>query len=672
MKIRNGCRLGWTGLALAVLLSAGCGSGGGGGAPAAAWYEDVDGDGYTTGNLQVSVTQPEGYVAETDVVDLDAVDCDDTSAAVNPAAAENCNEIDDNCDLSVDEGVTTAFYADLDADGYGDAASTTQACSAPAGYVADNTDCDDAGAAAFPGASESCNGIDDNCDGTTDEGVTLAFYADVDADGYGDAAVSLQACSAPAGYVSDAADCDDAMAAVHPGAAEICNGTDDDCDGATLDGSGEAALGNGCDGTDGDLCAEGTLACVGGAMECSDTSSGNIELCNGLDDDCDDSTADGSGEATLGNGCDGTDGDLCAEGTLACVGGAMECSDISSGNMELCNGLDDDCDDSTADGSGEAALGNACDGPDGDLCAEGTLACVGGAMECSDTSSGNMELCNGLDDDCDIATADAPARRRHGNGCDGTDGDLCAEGTLACVGGAMECSDTSSGTMELCNGLDDDCDGSTADGSGEATFGNGCDGTDGDLCAEGTLACVGGAMECSDTSSDNLELCNGADDDCDGAADNNLTAPPASNQNGVCAGAVQVCLGPPAGWTTTAASRATSRRNPLRRTRQRLRRDGRRGGDLDLLLGQRRRRLRRRQRSHPGLLCSHGVRGQCGRLRRHSTQRSTRMRPRSPETGSMRTATETWRATPMRVRTRRFPRVRSSSSTDREATSTRI
>src|SRR5207249_7850546 len=137
--------------------------------------------------------------------------------------------VDNNCDGQVDEGVKSTFYQDSDKDGFGNPKAPTQACSAPAGYIVDNTDCDDTKASVHPGATETCNGIDDNCNGTIDEGVKSTFYRDADGDGYGNAASTTQACSAPAGYVANSTDCNDASAAIHPGATEICNGVDDNC-----------------------------------------------------------------------------------------------------------------------------------------------------------------------------------------------------------------------------------------------------------------------------------------------------------------------------------------------------------------------------------------------------------------------------------------------------------
>jgi Leucine-rich repeat (LRR) protein len=90
--------------------------------------------------------------------------------SVSTTAMEICNNIDDDCDGLVDEGVQLTFYADTDGDGYGDINSTTLACTAPPGYVVNNTDCDDTDPNVNPGEIENCaNGIDDDCDGFVDE-----------------------------------------------------------------------------------------------------------------------------------------------------------------------------------------------------------------------------------------------------------------------------------------------------------------------------------------------------------------------------------------------------------------------------------------------------------------------------------------------------------------------
>lgn len=123
------------------------------------------------------------------------------------------------------------LYADSDGDGYGNAAVSIQACSTHAGYVSDTTDCDDSNSQVYPGATEVCNSYDDDCDGSIDEGLDSVWYADADGDGYGNASVSVQACTQPSAYVANSDDCDDNNNAINPNAEEVLNGLDDDCNG---------------------------------------------------------------------------------------------------------------------------------------------------------------------------------------------------------------------------------------------------------------------------------------------------------------------------------------------------------------------------------------------------------------------------------------------------------
>ncbi|MCC6725909.1 MAG: hypothetical protein IT258_15480, partial [Saprospiraceae bacterium] len=159
-------------------------------------------------------------------------DCDDSNGGINPAATEVCNGVDDDCDGDIDEsGAAATWYADADGDTYGDPLVSQMACAAPMGYVANDDDCDDSNGGINPAATEVCNGVDDDCDGSTDEGVQLTFYADTDGDTYGDPLVSQMACAAPMGYVANDNDCDDSNGGINPAATEVCNGVDDDCDG---------------------------------------------------------------------------------------------------------------------------------------------------------------------------------------------------------------------------------------------------------------------------------------------------------------------------------------------------------------------------------------------------------------------------------------------------------
>jgi MYXO-CTERM domain-containing protein len=131
------------------------------------WYYDGDSDGYGDPTTAVDAcSAPARHVAN-------GADCDDARASSNPIATEYCNGYDDDCDGVVDEGSAadaSTWYLDADGDGYGIPGSTTRACSLPAGYSAVATDCDDGRAADHPGATETCDGRDNDCDGLVDEG----------------------------------------------------------------------------------------------------------------------------------------------------------------------------------------------------------------------------------------------------------------------------------------------------------------------------------------------------------------------------------------------------------------------------------------------------------------------------------------------------------------------
>ncbi|MFI5172554.1 MAG: MopE-related protein [Chitinophagales bacterium] len=130
------------------------------------WYADADGDGFgDAGTTVIACEPPAGYVA-------DFSDCNDADNAVIPGGSEICNAIDDNCDGNIDEGVLIAFYADADGDGFGTSDLIIYDCTAPAGYSSSDMDCDDAANSVNPDAEEILNGVDDNCDGAIDEGLT--------------------------------------------------------------------------------------------------------------------------------------------------------------------------------------------------------------------------------------------------------------------------------------------------------------------------------------------------------------------------------------------------------------------------------------------------------------------------------------------------------------------
>ncbi|MES2643350.1 MAG: MopE-related protein [Myxococcota bacterium] len=160
--------------------------------------------------------------------------------AVGPAACtgkEGANDEVDPADSTADEDDcddARMVYLDADQDGYGTATTMERACDAPAGYVDDDTDCDDAALGVHPGAEEVCDAVDNDCDGTVDVGAVdaVTWYADVDGDGFGDSAVAVVACDGAEDLVAEPTDCDDTLPLVYPGAPELCDGAANDCDSA--------------------------------------------------------------------------------------------------------------------------------------------------------------------------------------------------------------------------------------------------------------------------------------------------------------------------------------------------------------------------------------------------------------------------------------------------------
>jgi hypothetical protein len=288
-----------------------------------------------------------------------------------------------------------------------------------------------------------------------------------------------------------------------PGCGDGVVDTGEECDDGDEIDNNECS--NGCVEVLGDLCSP----CATDA-ECGRV----VDLCVELDD---------------GDACamDCSDGSACPDN--------FECTDILSGGTVVArqclpeSRLCGDCSDGDGDGYG---VGTSCLGPD-----------------CDDTDDeihpGAAERCDGADNDCDGAEdEDFPAL---GDPCDGSDADLCANGTVVCTpdGAGTACGpETVENVPERCNGTDDDCDG-IADEDFPA-LGTPCDGGDADRCANGTMVCTadGAGTVCGPETVENVpEICNGADDDCDGLTDAADAADllaadtrPCERTGGVCAG----------------------------------------------------------------------------------------------------------------------------------------
>ncbi|MFM2164654.1 MAG: hypothetical protein RL325_1091, partial [Planctomycetota bacterium] len=626
-----------------------------------AYFADADADGYGAGAAINRCQAPAGHSTI-------AGDCNDANPAVRPGVAELCNGVDDNCAGGIDEGLPTfTYFADSDADAFGNAGSSIVTCqtSAPAGFVVDATDCNDASASVRPGAPETCAdlAVDNDCDSSTAESEAidrLTFFADADGDGAGDPAATTLACSAPAGFVANSNDqCPTEAALTEPrtyyrdadndgfGSAAspstVCAPsapagfvtTSNDCDDAQLlyadaDGDGHGAGAPAACGvtsnddlcpnttirivpatwyadTDGDgfgaastatsACDQPSAAHILAAGDCDDSSAaarpGAAELCAdfGIDNNCDgavadvdanapdktdfyaDADADGHSIAVTARFCPGTTN----AGFIATLSSPIDCNDGNAAihpaateicdpanTDENCSGAADDLDagvsdasrsdffaDADADGHSVAAATRFCDIRAGYLAAQSSPA------DCNDTNPaihpGGMELCNGIDDDCnEVVDNDLTYRTYYRDG-DGDGFGVAVETESTCTGSpsagfavlAGDCNDANpavrpnateicdaANTDENCNGSADDLDPGVSDATRTGYFADAD--ADGFTVNAATRFCdlpasgydIAPEGDCNDASAainpGAQEICDAAntDEDCDGSADN--------------------------------------------------------------------------------------------------------------------------------------------------------
>ncbi|MEW5801121.1 MAG: MopE-related protein [bacterium] len=253
-------------------------------APLPAYYLDNDQDGYGDSSKPMqTLTATQGYVDNPN-------DCNDNDATINPAAQEVCDNMDNDCDDKIDEDLTqtcpdgegkascqngqwvgccvptpeTCDSKDNDCDSKIDE-DLTQTCSTACGQGIET--CQNGkwtGCTAPQPQTETCDGKDNDCDNQIDEEVKSTYYADNDKDTYGNPSQSIQACSAPSGYVVDKTDCNDTDNRIHPGAPEIpCNDKDDDCVG----GDDCSHIGECVEDNSGTIDIVGTQERVGGEIQ---------------------------------------------------------------------------------------------------------------------------------------------------------------------------------------------------------------------------------------------------------------------------------------------------------------------------------------------------------------------------------------------------------------------
>ncbi len=194
------------------------------------YYLDNDGDAFGQNSSAQTLCQNPGV----GYVTLGG-DCDDSNASINPNATEICDGIDNDCNGLTDDGLLFAmYYVDADGDGFGDEATGVESCSQPQNTITIGGDCDDANDQIYPGATEICDGIDNDCDGVDDNGLNFTtYYTDADNDGFGTGSTGLSFCENPGiGFSTNNQDCNDSNGQINPNATDIlANGIDENCDG---------------------------------------------------------------------------------------------------------------------------------------------------------------------------------------------------------------------------------------------------------------------------------------------------------------------------------------------------------------------------------------------------------------------------------------------------------
>ncbi len=296
---------------------------------------------------------------------------------------------------------------------------------------------------------------------------------------------------------------------------EICDGVDNDCDGAV--DNDPTDTGDAC-GSDVGECQPGALTCSEGRLVCAGGVQPRDEVCNGLDDDCDNAADEGA--IDVGGVC-GTNVGECRTGVNTCQGGALVCFRSVEPVPEVCDALDNDCD-------GRADEGGVCErcrqagderdcGTDRGECQVGTQVCGEDLFwgPCVGSVDPEPEVCDGLDNNCDGQVDEVFPGMNHD--C-GSNVGACMPGYWACVDGERQCLDEVGPKAELCNGHDDDCNGAIDDAPEDEGLGEPC-GTDEGACEVGMLTCSRGNLICAGGVAPRPELCNGIDDDCDGALD---------------------------------------------------------------------------------------------------------------------------------------------------------
>ncbi len=462
----------------------------------------------------------------------DGFDCDPLDPLVAPSKVEVCDGLDNDCDNDVDEG-----FPDADGDGVADCAGDDDVdgdgilnhldnCPALPNPDQDDLDgdgvgdlCDpDADGDSIPDGQDNCLGLANTLQGDVDgDGVGDACDDDIDGDGEANGVDNCPLVANPAQTdtdgdgtgdaceddsdgdgVVDALDCAPLDGAIFPGAEEVCDGADNNCNSAIDEGypDGDAdGLKNCVDADDDDDGDPDDSDC---APLDSSIHKAAVEVCDGVDNNCDGSIDEEQGAITCGKGA-------CTHKISVCVDGTEQICDPFEGiSVETCDGIDNDCDGLTDEDQGTTTCGKG-------ACINTVANCVNGqSVSCDPMAGVGEEVCDGQDNDCDGLTDEELGTLACGKG-------QCFHTVQACAGGVEQvCNPFEGAQPEVCDGVDNDCDGDVDEDLGAVTCGKG-------NCAHEEPYCVDGKIvPCDPFMGVGLEVCDGDDNDCDGLTDEEL------------------------------------------------------------------------------------------------------------------------------------------------------